>query len=111
MCHEFSLVMSNEYEMSMLGEMNFFLRLQIKQLESDTFIYQTNYTNDLIDKFDMKQFKFSRTPMSYSSKLELDDSRKLVDQKHCRSSLLYLTTSKPDIMFIIYLCAHFQTTL
>jgi hypothetical protein len=50
-CEEFRKMMANEFEMSMIGELSYFLRLQIKQMKNDTFVCQDKYINDMIKKF------------------------------------------------------------
>jgi len=104
--------MQDEFEMSMMGELTFFLGLQVKQSEEGIFIHQEKYTKDLIKKFRMENCKKTETPMSSSSKLDKDEEGKSVDHKLYRSiigSLLYLTTSRPDILFSVCICARFQS--
>ncbi|XP_059279508.1 secreted RxLR effector protein 161-like [Lycium ferocissimum] len=98
--------------MSMMGELTFFLGLQIKQSTKDTFISQTKYTKELIKKFGLEKAKAFGTPMSPSTCLETDVPGKDVDEKIYRGmigSLLYLTASRPDIMFSVCKCARFQS--
>ena len=98
--------------MSLMGELNFFLGLQIKQLEQGIFINQSKYTKELIKKFGMDNSTIIGTPMSSSGKLDQDEEGISVDQKLYRGiigSLLYLTTSRPDIMFSVCLCARYQS--
>lgn len=108
----FAKTMSLEFEMSLMGELTFFLGLQIKQLSNDIFISQTKYAMNLLKKFNMNNSKAINTPMSTSTKLEIDESGESFDQKTYRGmigSLLYLTTTRPDIMFSVGLCARFQS--
>ncbi|RVW40379.1 Copia protein [Vitis vinifera] len=65
--------MHSEFEMSMMGELNFFLGLQIKQLKEGTFINQAKYIRDLLKRFNMKEAKTMKTPMSSSIKLDIDE--------------------------------------
>ncbi|RVW39153.1 hypothetical protein CK203_078179 [Vitis vinifera] len=65
--------MPSEFEMSMMGELNFFLGLQIKQLKEGTFINQAKYIRDLLKRFNMKEAKTMKTPMSSSIKLDMDE--------------------------------------
>ena len=112
LCQEFAKLMQGEFEMSMMGELNFFLGLQIKQCKEGIFINQTKYTRELLKKFGMETMKPLGTPMSPSCKLDKDEEGKKVDQKYYRGiigSLLYLTASRPDIMFSVCLCARFQS--
>jgi hypothetical protein len=102
---------SREFEKSMIGELNFFLDLQIKQFKEGTFISQDKYIKDILKKFMMDDCKAIKTPMATNAHLNLDVDGKPVDQSLYHSligSLLYLTASRPDIMFSVCLCARFQ---
>jgi hypothetical protein len=112
-CDEFSKIMTDRFEMSMMGELKFFLGFQIKQLEDMTFLSQTKYTQDILKKFGMDKAKPIKSPMGTNGHLDLDMGGKSVDQKVYHSiigSLLYLCASRPDIMLSVYTCARFQTT-
>ena len=105
--------MSQEFEMSMIGELSFFLGLQVKQTKDGSFIYQSKYVNDMLKRFGMTQSKPIKTPMGKNAHLDLDEGGNLVDLKLYRSmigSLLYLTASRPDIMFSVCMCARFQAS-
>jgi hypothetical protein len=80
-CEEFSRIMIHEFEMSMMGELKYFLGFQIKQLQEGTFISQTKYTQDILKKFGMKNAKPIKTPMGTNGHLNLDTGVKSVDQK------------------------------
>jgi hypothetical protein len=111
-CDEFSQTMVKRFEMSMMGELNFFLGFQVKQLKEGTFLCQTKYTHDILKKFNMENAKPIKTPMGTNGHLDLDIGGKSVDQKVYRSmigSLLYLCASRPYIMLSICLCARFQS--
>jgi len=98
--------------MSMMGELNYFLGLQIKQRSDGIFINQAKYTRELIKKFGLEGTKTSKTSMATTTKLKKDKQGINVDIKLYRSmidSLLYLTTNRPDIMFSVCLCARFQS--
>jgi hypothetical protein len=86
-CDEFSKIMTDRFEMSMMGELKFFLGFQIKQLEDDTFISQTKYTPDLLKKFGMDKAKPIKTPMGTNGHLDLDMGSKSVDKKVYRSMI------------------------
>ena len=106
--------MQGEFEMSMMGKLNFFLGLQIKQSREVTFINQAKYTKELLQRFGMMGSKEITTPMGTSIKLEKDENGKNVDEKLYRGmigSLLYLTASRPDIMFSVCICARFNHVL
>jgi hypothetical protein len=110
-CEEFSRIMIQKFEMSMMEELKYILGFQIKQLQKGTFISQTKYIQDILKKFGMKNAKPMKTPMGTNGHLGLDMGGKSVDQKVYRStigSLLYLCASRPDIMLSICMCARFQ---
>jgi hypothetical protein len=109
-CEEFSRIMTKRFEMSMMGELKFFLGFQIKQLKNGTFFCQTKYTSDMLKKFVMANAKPIKTPMAVNGHLDLNEDGKPVDQKVYRSmigSLLYLCASRPDIMLSVCMCARF----
>jgi hypothetical protein len=95
-CEEFSTIMIQKFEMSMMGELKYFLGFKIKQLQEGTFISQTKYIQDILKKFGMKNAKPIKTPMGTNGYLDLDTGGKSIDQKVYRSmigSLLYLCAS------------------
>jgi hypothetical protein len=105
--------MSREFEMSMMGELQFFLGLQIKLSKEGTFVHQAKYTKDIVRKFKMEDSKAMVTLMSRTTTLDADEEGEHVDQKEYRSmigSLLYLTATRPDIRFSVCLCARFQAS-
>ncbi|GJZ55198.1 retrovirus-related pol polyprotein from transposon TNT 1-94 [Tanacetum coccineum] len=109
--HEFAKIMHDEFEMSMMGELNFFLGLQIKQMEDGIFFNQSKYIKEMLKKFGLEDSKPMKTPMSSDTKLTKDEECESVDSTKYRGmigSLLYLTASRPDIMFSVCLCARFQ---
>ncbi|GJV80548.1 retrovirus-related pol polyprotein from transposon TNT 1-94 [Tanacetum coccineum] len=111
MCDNFAKIMHDEFEMSMMGELNFFLGLHIKHMEDGIFFNQSKYIKEMLKKFGLEDSKPIKTPMSSDSKLTKDEESESVDSTKYRGmigSLLYLTTSKPDIMFSVCLCARFQ---
>jgi hypothetical protein len=92
-CEEFSRIMIQEFEMSMMRELKYFLGFQIKHLQERTFIRQTKYTQDILKKFGMKDAKPIKTPMGTNGHLDLNMGGNSIDQKVYRSmigSLLYL---------------------
>jgi hypothetical protein len=112
-CDEFSKIMTDRFEMSMMGVFTFFLGFQIKQAKEGTFISQTKYTRDILKKFGMDKAKPIKTPMGTNGHLDLDLGGTSVDQKVYRSmigSLLYLCASMPDIMLSVCMCVRFQAT-
>jgi hypothetical protein len=111
LCDECSKIMTDIFEMSMMGVLTFFLGFQIKQAKKGTFISQTKYTCDILKKFSMDNAKPIKTPMGTNGHLDLDFSVTAVDQKvYCYmiGSLLYFCASRPDIMLSMCMCARFQ---
>ncbi|XP_056850242.1 uncharacterized mitochondrial protein AtMg00810-like [Raphanus sativus] len=103
--------MTQEFEMSMCGELKYFLGLQVSQSEKGVFISQSAYANNLVKRFGMENSKVSKTPMSTSLKLARDEAGEDVDVKLYRGmigSLLYLTASRPDLSFSVGVCARYQ---
>jgi hypothetical protein len=108
----FQEMMESEFQMSKMGELTFFLGIQVKQTKQGTFVHQAKYMKDLMKKFNMAEPKPVSTPMSSIVSLGLDEDGKVVDQREYRSmigSLLYLTATRPDIQFTVELCARFQS--
>ena len=107
---EFAKCMHSEFEMSMIGEFNYFLRLQIKQLKDNIFINQDKYIKDLLKRFKMEDAKTMATLMSSSIKLINEEQGKSINTtmyKGMMGSLIYLTASRPNIIFSIWLCVRF----
>nr|KYP75566.1 hypothetical protein KK1_019757 [Cajanus cajan] len=103
--------MQDEFEMSMTGELKFFLGLQIIKSDKGVKIHQTKYTKELLQKFKIEDAKPMKAPMHPSTTLGLDEESPDVDSIMYRGmvgSLLYLTASRPDIMFSVCVCARFQ---
>ena len=112
LCKELSNDMQSEFEMSMMGELNFFLGIQIKQTKNGIFISQAKYFKELVKKFAMENAKQMATPMSIACYLDKDEAGQSVDIKKYRGmvgSLLYLSGSRPDIMFSPCMCARCKT--
>jgi hypothetical protein len=105
-------MMQGEFEMSMMGELTYFLGLQIKQLSEGTFIYQTKYCKELLKKFGMSDSRHIDTPMAPSCMMDKDEKGSDVEITKYRGiigSLLYLTASRPNIMYSACLCARYQS--
>ncbi|KAK1606629.1 hypothetical protein QYE76_030302 [Lolium multiflorum] len=108
----FELLMTRKFEMSMMGELKFFLGFQVRQLAKGTFISQEKYVKDMLKKFNMTNASPMKTPMPVKGQLGSCDGEKDVDIKVYRSmigSLLYLCASRPDIMLSVGMCARFQS--
>jgi hypothetical protein len=98
----FQEMMESEFQMSMMGELTFFLGIQVKKMKHGTFMHQAKYTKDLMKKFNMTELKPVSTPMSFVASLGPDEDGEAVDQREYMSmigSLLYLTATWPDIQF------------
>lgn len=96
----------------MMGELKFFMGLQIKQFEDEIFINQEKYTKKMLKKFGVMNLKSIRTPIILSIKLDKHKKGKDVDQKHYKGmsgSFLYLIASRPNILFNVCVCARFQS--
>jgi hypothetical protein len=101
--------MIREFEMSMMGELQFFLRLQIKQSMEGTFVHQDKYTKDMVRKFRMEDCKAMATPMNTTTAHDANEEGEHVDHRSMIGSLLYLTATRPDIQFSVSLCARFSS--
>ena len=107
----FENLMKSKFEMSMMGELKFFLGLQIHQSPRGIFINQAKYTIEILKKHGMENCDSVGTPMVTSPKIGADLFGKPIDPKKYRSmigSLMYLTASRPDIQFAVCLLARFQ---
>ncbi|GJY41808.1 putative ribonuclease H-like domain-containing protein [Tanacetum coccineum] len=108
MVKDFEDLMQKEFKMSSMGELIFFLGLQVKQSNGGIFLSQDKYVKDIPHKFDFRTIKPTSTPIEAHKSLGKD-----VDVHLYRSMigcLMYLTASRPDIMFAVCLCARFQVT-
>jgi len=96
----------------MMGELKFFLGIQINIFKDGVYVHQTKYTKELLKKFKLEDCKVMNTPIHPTCILTIEDTETKVDQKLYRGmigSLLYLTASRPDILFSVCLCARFQS--
>ncbi|GKA50536.1 putative ribonuclease H-like domain-containing protein [Tanacetum coccineum] len=110
---EFEQMMHNRFEMSSMGEITFFLGLQVKQKDDGIFINQDKYVADILKKFDFATVKTASTPIETNKALLKDEEADDVDvhlYKSMIGSLMYLTASRPHIMFAVCACARFQVT-
>ncbi|GJR92100.1 retrovirus-related pol polyprotein from transposon TNT 1-94 [Tanacetum coccineum] len=111
MCDEFSKIMTSKFKMLMMGQLSFFLGLQISQSPRGIFINQSNYALEIIKKYGMLSTDPVDTPMVEKSKLDKDLQGKLVNPTHYRrmiGSLMYLTSSRLDHVFAVCMCAWYQ---
>ncbi|GJR86100.1 retrovirus-related pol polyprotein from transposon TNT 1-94 [Tanacetum coccineum] len=84
MCDEFAKIMHDEFEMSMMGELNLFLGLQIKQMEDGIFFNQSKYIKEMLKKFGLEDYKPMKTPMSSDTKLTKDEECESADSTKYR---------------------------
>ncbi|GJW39894.1 putative ribonuclease H-like domain-containing protein [Tanacetum coccineum] len=113
LCTEFEKLMHKKFQMSSMGELTFFLGLQVTQKDDGIFISQDKYVDEILKKFGFSTVKTASTPMETLKPLMKDENAKDVDVHLYRSmigSLMYLTSSRPDIMFVVCACARFQVT-
>ncbi|GJX51093.1 putative ribonuclease H-like domain-containing protein [Tanacetum coccineum] len=106
-CDEFEALMKSRFQMSSMGELTFFLGLQVKQKEDGIFISQDKYVAEILKKFDFAGVKTASTPIETQKPLVKDEEASDVDVHLYRSmigSLMYLTASRPDIMFVVCAC-------
>nr|GEV86175.1 hypothetical protein [Tanacetum cinerariifolium] len=114
LCKAFEKLMKDKFQMSSMGELTFFLGLQVKQKPDRIFISQDKYVAKILRKFGLTDRKSASTPIDTEKPLLKDPNGEDVDVYIYRSiigSLMYLTSSRPDIMFVVCACAHFQVTL
>ncbi|GKD71593.1 retrovirus-related pol polyprotein from transposon TNT 1-94 [Tanacetum coccineum] len=107
----FSDLMKSRFKMSMMGEMTFFLGLQVNQSPCGIFINQSNYVLEILKKYGMESCDPVGTPIEIKDKLDLDQNGSPVDATKYRSmigALMYLTSGRPDIVHATCLCARYQ---
>nr|GEW54820.1 uncharacterized mitochondrial protein AtMg00810-like [Tanacetum cinerariifolium] len=112
-CNMFSNKMSSKFQMSMMGQMSFFLGLQVSQSPGGIFINQSKFALEILKKFGMDSCDSVDTPMMDRLKLDEDPLGIPVDQTRFRSmvgSLMYLIASRPDLVFAVCMCARYQAS-
>nr|GEX78500.1 putative ribonuclease H-like domain-containing protein [Tanacetum cinerariifolium] len=110
LCKSFKKLMKDKFQMSSMGELTFFLGLQVKQKKDGIFIIQDKYVAEILNK---TEGKLASTPIDTEKPLLKDPDGEDVDVHIYRSmigSLMYLTSSRPDIIFTVCACARFQVT-
>nr|GEY08396.1 putative ribonuclease H-like domain-containing protein [Tanacetum cinerariifolium] len=113
LCKAFEKLMKDKFQMSSMGELTFFLGLQVKQKQDGIFISQDKYVAEILRKFGLTDRKSASTPIDTEKPLLKDPDVEDVDVHTYRSMigpLMYLTSSRPDIMFLVCACARFQVT-
>ncbi|GJX84726.1 uncharacterized mitochondrial protein-like protein [Tanacetum coccineum] len=111
LCIAFEKLMHEKFQMSSMGELTFFLGLQVKQKKDVIFISQDKYVDEILKKFGFTKVKTASTPMETQKPLLEDEDDEEVDVHMHRSmigSLMYLTSSRPNIMFAVCACARYQ---
>eukprot|EP00253_Pinus_taeda_P022328 PITA_22328 len=107
----FKTVMKEEFEMTDMGLLRYFLGIEVDQNENGIFISQARYVNEVLERFNMQDSKAAITPTVMGLKLSKEDSSKDFNPSLYKSivgSLMYLTTTRPDIMFAISLISRFM---
>nr|GFA38495.1 hypothetical protein [Tanacetum cinerariifolium] len=111
LCESFSDVMCLKFKMSMMGKLSFFLGLQISQSPRGIFLNQSKYALESLKKYGMETSEQVDTPMVEKSKLDEDPKEKAIDLTRYRrmiGTLMYLTSSRPDLVFTVCMCARYQ---
>nr|GEW48027.1 putative ribonuclease H-like domain-containing protein [Tanacetum cinerariifolium] len=113
LCKAFEKLMKDKCQMSSMGELTFFLALQVKQKQNGIFISQDKYVAEILRKISLIDGKSASTPIDTEKHLHKDPDVEDVDVHTYRSmigSLMYLTSLRPDIMFVVCACTRFQVT-
>ncbi|GJT03788.1 retrovirus-related pol polyprotein from transposon TNT 1-94 [Tanacetum coccineum] len=114
LCNAFEKLMHEKFQMSSMGELTFFLGLQVQQKKDDIFISQDKYVVEILKKFGFTEVKTASTPMETQKPLLKDEDGEEVDVHMYRSmigSLMYLTSSRLDILFAVCACARYQVNI
>ncbi|GKE79943.1 putative ribonuclease H-like domain-containing protein, partial [Tanacetum coccineum] len=112
-CDEFEALMKGEFEISVMGELSFFLGLQVQQRPDGIFISQDKYVQEILKKFDLESVRTATTPYEAPKPKSKNEPDNLINVYLYRSmigSLMHLTASKPDIMFAVGACSRNQVT-
>ncbi|KAI9200548.1 hypothetical protein LWI28_009701 [Acer negundo] len=111
MIQQFKDDMMNIYEMSDLGQLHYFLGIEVSQMKNEIFISQRKYTENILKKFNLMGCNSVDIPLIANEKLKKEDGAKKADAAVYRSligSILYLTATKPDIMFTAGLLSRYM---
>nr|GEV71334.1 putative ribonuclease H-like domain-containing protein [Tanacetum cinerariifolium] len=112
-CDEFDVLMKGEFQISAMGELTFFLGLQVQQRPNGMFISQDKYVQEILNKFDLGSVKTATTPYEApkpKSKHESDSPVNVHLYRSMMGSLMYITALWPDIMFAVSACLRNQVT-
>eukprot|EP00253_Pinus_taeda_P006858 PITA_06858 len=107
----FKTVMKEEFEMTDMGLLRYFLGIEVEQSENGIFISQVKYVNELLERFNMQDCKVAIPPIVMGLKLSKEDNSKDFDPRLYKSivgSLMYLTATRPDIMHVVSLISRFM---
>ncbi|GKB58155.1 retrovirus-related pol polyprotein from transposon TNT 1-94 [Tanacetum coccineum] len=111
LCDQFSEIMCSKFKMSMMGKISFFQGLQISQIPRGIYLNQSKYALESLKKYGMESCDPMNTPMVEKSKLDEDTLGKAVDPTHYRGmvgTLMYLKSSRPDLVYAVCMCARYQ---
>ncbi|GJW85956.1 putative ribonuclease H-like domain-containing protein [Tanacetum coccineum] len=114
LCNDFKKLMHEKFQISSMRELTFFLGLQVQQKKDGIFISQDKYVDKILKKFEFTEVKTASTPMETQKPLLKDEHGEEMDVHMYRSmigSLMYLTSSRPNIMFVVYAYARYQVNL
>ncbi|GKA14167.1 uncharacterized mitochondrial protein-like protein [Tanacetum coccineum] len=114
LCNAFEKLMHEKFQMGSMGELIFFLGLQVQQKKDGIFISQDKYVVEILKKFGFTKVKTASIPMETQNPLLKDEDGKEVDVHMYRSmigTLMYLTSSRPDIIFVVCVCVRYQVNL
>jgi len=103
--------MKEEFEMTDMGLLRYFLGIEVEQNQNGIFISQAQYVNEVLERFNMQESKATITPTVMGLKLSKEDNIKDFDPSLYKSivgSLMYLTATRPDIMFVVSLISRFM---
>nr|GFA32302.1 copia protein [Tanacetum cinerariifolium] len=114
LCNAFEKMMHEKFQISSMGELTFFLGLQVKHKQDEIFISQYKYVAEILKKYSFTKVKNASTPTKTQKPLLKDENGEEIDVHVYRSMigpLMYLTSSRPDIMFAVCACARYQVNL
>lgn len=113
MLEEFKCSMKKEFDMTDLGKMRYFLRIEVMQRDDGIFIFQKKYAAEIIERFGMKDYNPVSNPLLSGQKIGRDEDGEKVDStlyKQMVGSLMYLTATCPNLMFVVSLISRFMAS-
>ncbi|CAL9007505.1 unnamed protein product [Prunus brigantina] len=111
MFKDFKKSMMEEFEMTDLGKMHYFLGIEVKQSSNGIFIGQKKYAEEILKRFHMEGCNSVQNPIVPGTKLVKDEGGEKVDSTHFKQivgSLMYLTATRPDLMFAVNLISRYM---